>query len=66
MAVIFAADSAVLWNDFNYRTCFSIVNTSLNNPNLGFIRVLNYLGKQTLVFAKPIKFTCIKCVNYKY
>ncbi|MBK7106238.1 MAG: TonB-dependent receptor [Ignavibacteriae bacterium] len=36
---VFMPDSALLWNDFKYQTKASdIVNTSLNNPNLGFIR----------------------------
>ncbi|MFZ1289341.1 MAG: TonB-dependent receptor [Melioribacteraceae bacterium] len=62
---VFMPDSALLWNDFQYHTKASdIVNTSLNNPNLGFIRGVE-LSWQTNFWYLPQPLNSIVLnVNY--
>lgn len=62
---VFMPDSALLWNNFNYKTKSSdIVNTSLNNPNLGFIRGVE-LSWQTNFWYLPQPLNSIVLnVNY--
>jgi TonB-dependent receptor len=50
---VFMPDSALLWDNFNYGTKASdIVNTTLNNPNLGYIRGIE-LSWQTNFWYLP-------------